>query len=220
APDDADELTRLLRLLLAGRGRETHPVTAAFRSPHDRDALLAFSGDGKRLLAAGLRRKSFRAWDLQSGKAVVDLQKAFGELDGRSYAAWPVRFNPDGSLLVCASGGGSGADHAAPPIAYEFLETATGRRVGLVEGQGELRFHGFTPDGKAFLMEHLKEKALHLWDTATLKPRDGVIPLPEAKKPHLGLVVLSRDGTKLLLGVDDLALAEPPRDTRLWDLET
>jgi WD40 repeat protein len=126
---------------------------------------LAFSADGKRLLAGGA--EGLRFWDLETGKT-ARRQPALGE-DRSSEPLFPLALSPDGRYAWWGVGEGNGGGEP------RVMETATGREIFRVKDLAatEELSVAFHPDGKtaATLSQRRTEVGqkirLRLWDLET-----------------------------------------------------
>jgi WD40 repeat protein len=163
---------------------------------------LAFTPDGRHLLAAGPLTKQVRLWEVETGK----LTRAFDSPTDLHRAI----LSPDGKgVLACDAGGN-----------VWLWDTETGREVrrfGRISPWGM----AYSPDGRRIL-GGIADTTVRLWDSETTKEL-------RCFKGHIGGVVcvaISPDGRLGLSGAQAPLGEEPVRDPRaafdlrLWDLES
>ncbi|MBY0229651.1 MAG: hypothetical protein K2W96_10265, partial [Gemmataceae bacterium] len=169
---------------------------------------LAYSGDGKRLLAGGFDGKA-RLWELSTGKKLL----VVGERPGHAVKAG---LSPDGWTAVVAG------QHMRVRIwdgKKKEMLADFGRDASEEVVFGTPRF---LPDGKRFLLihrdGHAKGATVALYETrprgkvaSTTTDRGRLASFPHEK--YVSDVAVSPDGKRLATVAEDALL-------RLWDLET
>jgi WD40 repeat protein/DNA-binding SARP family transcriptional activator len=185
----------------AGRGE-----VYAFPGPETDDhADIAFTPDGRRLVAASGPEGTVRVWSVDSGATVLQLGRD-AQTEAPDRAVIGVDVNPDGSQIATASADGSA----------RIFDAKTGRQLVAINGRHCVPRHGcrvnravFSPDGSR-LATTGQDATVRIFDAASgrqlqvLRHRGG----------GLGTytVAWSPDGTRLLSMATD--------GTRIWDVRT
>ncbi|XVV06619.1 caspase, EACC1-associated type [Actinosynnema sp. CA-248983] len=107
---------------------------------------MSFSRDGRLLLTAAVDR-TVRVWDVATGKNTATID-----------AGYVATFSPDGTMIAASS-------HFTEKIS--LWDTATGRRIRLLDGIGQP--FSFSTDGKTLATTDFNRKVGQLWDVATGK---------------------------------------------------
>jgi WD40 repeat protein len=145
----------VLKVYDAANGRELrtlHGPTALVSS-------LTFTGDGRRLAAAG-EDETFTAWDLQSGTVVLTLRNAGAR----------VAFSPDGQRFASARG-----------RTVKLWDARTGEEILTLSGhKGWVTGLAFSGDGHR-LATASEDGTLKIWDGAPLADKPG--PAAAAAQP-------------------------------------
>ncbi len=145
-PDKTAPLTRIIP-------RVYDPAPQAYPAPLPVTAL-AFSPDGKRLVASGYNELTL--WDPESGK----LLGRWGQMPQRIY---DLEFSPDGKLLAVAGGTPGELGEA------KLLDAATGRTVRLLAVTEDVVFAvAFSPDGKRVACGGA-DRAIRIFETGSGK---------------------------------------------------
>ncbi|HEY7423541.1 MAG TPA: sigma-70 family RNA polymerase sigma factor [Gemmataceae bacterium] len=158
-------------------------------------ALLAYTPDGKTLIAGQHFGSKIGLWDVASGKKR-------DELDAKAGDIFSFVLSPDGATLATGSRQGG----------IPLWDVKTGKLVRKLRAEGRKECTGvaFSPDGKILAaIEHdpQNQDFLSLWDVATGKE------LPRFKGDiSFWNVVFSRDGKTLIAGWSSAI--------RLWDVAT
>lgn len=149
---------------------------------------VAFSPDGKKIGSICFNDKSFRIWDVETGKALVIGANA------HETAVVGMAFSPDGRYLLT-----SGRD-----LSCKLWEVETGKLVRKYTGMGDhVEAVAFSPDGKRFLAG--ENKLVHVFDTETGK----ILHRFEDHTDYVYAVAWVPDGKRALSGGADNLL-------RLW----
>ncbi|WP_433473321.1 WD40 repeat domain-containing serine/threonine protein kinase [Spirillospora sp. CA-142024] len=158
---------------------------------------VAFSPDGRILVCGGTQAETVYLWDAAAGNAIHELRAPAG------VAA--VAFSPDGKLLAIGH-----TDDTARLWDVESADTRQPRLLRTLRGRGAgVKALAFSPDGRILAGPN------RLWDTATggvlgdLSGADGV-----------NAVVFSRDGNRLMAGMDGFQGRAEPGSVRVWDVRT
>ncbi len=123
---------------------------------------IAFSGDGKRLVTAGLD-SSKTCWrivlfDGESGKRLQEFEPNLG---------WRAQFSPDNKSVLVATITGSSAIASIP--------LQGGRRSDLsLTSLGNAEAFACSPDGKLVATSH--QKGMRIWDFKTRKLKQALQP--------------------------------------------
>jgi WD40 repeat protein len=150
---------------------------------------LAYSPDGKRL-AASCDDNAIRLWDPAAATVAAVLR-------GHEKPAGLLSYSPDGRRLVSRAGDG-----------LRLWDTATGRVLAVVPGQGDLFAACFTADGQRLVLG--REREVGLWDAATGR-RIAVLGSHEQRVLHLAV---SPDGRWIASHGDH------EKSIRVWDAAT
>jgi WD40 repeat protein len=154
--------------------------------------ILAFSPDGKTVVAGAGRDAKLVAWDTASGALLHEVAWY-----AKPVWSWSLAFSPDGKTLAVPREGG-----------IDFLQIPSGevvRRLPLREGTTDTVL-GFFPDGDSLL---LRDTAPHVWDVATLT----AIPHKEFDRESVWDAAFSPDGRYVATFYDGSAV-------KLWDAVT
>lgn len=174
---------------------------------------LDFSPDGK-LLAVRSTYQTINIWDWQEKRIVHSLELAKG---ADSMTTEPLRFNPDGRLLVACHSRGVG--HVVVRIwrtdTWDILHDI----VDDVPGSG-CNAVGFTPDGKWLIrvldrIPKFPQDALFVYDTSTWQPAWGL----QAKYFHSYALAISPNGKLLALGGELIDGGPVKRQIAIVDME-
>ncbi|MFA1545738.1 WD40 repeat domain-containing serine/threonine protein kinase [Actinomadura chokoriensis] len=159
---------------------------------------VAFSPDGRILVCGGMRGETVYLWDPAAGHVIHELRAPAG------VAA--MAFSPDGKLLATG--------HANATVRLwdvESADTRPPRRLRTLSGGegGAVDALAFSPDGRILAGPN------RLWDTAT----GGVLgDLSGAE--GVNSVVFSRDGRRVMAGIDGFQGRAEPGSVRVWDART
>ena len=152
---------------------------------------IAFSPDGKTMVAAGGTNKTAHLVDVASGQTVK-------LLSGHSAAVVDVAFSPDGKYLVTAS-----VDSTA-----RIWDVATGQTLHVLTGHSDpITRMAVSPDGK-YVVTGSADRTARLWDVAAGK-QVRVFEHPKV----ISAVAYSPDGKYFATGCEDLVV-------RLWEAST
>ena len=150
---------------------------------------IAYSPDGKKLLSAGMNDYSYRIWDTETGKTLIEGKNAH---DGQNVVG--IDWSPDGKQVLT-----SGRDQTV-----KLWDAETGKLVRTYAGlRGDPEAIAFSKDGKRFLAS--ADKAVNVLDTATGK----IIHRFEDHTEPVFAVAWTPDGRKALSGGADNIL-------RMW----
>jgi WD40 repeat protein len=175
---------------------------------------LAFSRDGRRLAAGGLRSLGaappVKVWEMDTGREVASLDCRFGE-------ARVVMFSPDGQRLLVGDANPSlavpqqvppkqGQDRGPP---WKCWDLATGKEVPYLEAPpADARCAAYSPDDR-WLATNGEPGEILFWDAATGKRAKAL----KGHRTHVQSVAFSRDGNRLASASDDV-------EVKLWDTST
>jgi WD40 repeat protein len=153
---------------------------------------IAFTPDGKTLLANPSESRNVQLWDLQSGKNRFEIR-------GTSlFFSWAMALSKDGKTVAVESTAGR---------AIRLFDVANGQEKFVLEGHGApILSVAFTPDGKKIATAGANEP-VHLWDAATGKH------MARLKDSKAMAVAFSPDG-KQLAGVQTRG---GPSSCTFWD---
>jgi hypothetical protein len=175
----AGALARLGEVRLGPNGYE-------LGGPQGHIQLVAFSADGKSLLAVSLDH-SVSCWDWRAKKISAQPERPISDL-------WTAAVSPDGRSLVW---GGNLGD-------LWTWEPGGAKRAAKFQGQEELRAIAFSPDGKLLITAN-KEGVIELRDWASRKKLRQI----RTKFGEIEGLALSADGTVLAAGsIEGLGLWE------------
>lgn len=150
---------------------------------------LAVSPDGKRLASAGMNDKTYRIWDIESGKAVVIGNDAHDD----SYVVG-IAWTPDGKQLLT-----SGRDSLV-----KLWDAQTGRLLKTYKGLTDsAEAVAFSKDGKRFLASD--DRIVHVFETDSGK----IIHRFEDHTQKVYAVAFLPDGRRALSAGEDNVL-------RMW----
>jgi WD40 repeat protein/tRNA A-37 threonylcarbamoyl transferase component Bud32 len=134
---------------------------------------IAFSPDGKRLVAAG--GQIARIWDLQTRQEVLTLKDP-DVVEGKGYTPggiWHVAFSPDGKLLATSGNRGSGGQEKSRGAVLKIWNAQTGRELHSLAGhEGYVGDPAFSRDGKrlaATASTGQHDRTARVWDVQTGK---------------------------------------------------
>jgi eukaryotic-like serine/threonine-protein kinase len=143
---------------------------------------LVFDSSGKRL-AAGDNDRVVRVWDVETGREI-------SRFTGHNDVVLSVAFHPKGHRIV--SGGGDGS--------VKFWEADTGRLIySLLRDGLPVRSVAITRDGKTVIAAP-DDVALRGWNTETGEARVEWQSAKVGKRERVTCVVLSPDGTSVMIG--------------------
>ena len=152
---------------------------------------LAFSPNGKTIVAAGSTDNTAQLLDVASGQTIK-------VLSGHTEAVVDVAFSPDGKYIVTSS-----ADSTA-----RIWVVATGQTVQVLTGHSDdITRMAVSPDGK-YVVTGSVDRTARLWDVSTGK-QVRVFDHPEV----VSAVAYSPDGKYFATGCEDLVV-------RLWEAST
>jgi len=173
----------------------------------DEHADIAFTPDGRRLVAASGREGTVRVWSTATGKELLVLDQ-HARTNAPVRAAIGIDVSPDGSRIATA-----GADGSA-----RIFDAETGRQLVVVRGRHCVRRRlcrvnraVFSPDGSRIATTG-QDATVRIFDAATgrqLRVLRGHEPGGLGTYP----VAWSPDGTRLLS-------TAAPDGTRIWDART
>jgi WD40 repeat protein len=180
-----------IQLLDAATGRQIGLLDGNFGQNE-----VAFSGDGKRLAAAGSDER-LRVWDVASRAEIRTLEIQKGSL-------WSLALNSDGSRLAVASYGGNND-------LVQVFDVATGKELHALrrpKGGVILLRMQFGLDGARLLL--LAEKDLAIWK---LEPGSATLGVQiKAESADLATAALSPDGRRV-------ATCDEAGALRLWNAD-
>lgn len=176
--------------------------------------VLVFSGDGKRLGFADAGSRSYRVWDVASGKEMQQIPMEFVEMEivlppgmigpgaalPKRLTAGPFSLSWDGRLLVTASG----MDHT---IAVWDLATKK-ERARLKGHHGRINVVVVAPEGKV-LASGGEDQLIRLWDLASGKEIRSL----RGHRSGVQELAFAPNGKRLVSAGNDGML-------RLWDPDT
>ena len=150
APNDADDLRRMIRMNLAAWSSELSALTACLEHP-GKVLAVAFSPNG-RIVATGCADGKARLWDCRTEQLLCAPLEHRGEV-------LAVAFSRDGETVLTGSADGTA----------RLWHGATGNRAGVsIEPGGAVAAVAFSSDGKLILTGSNRAGA-QLWDVATGK---------------------------------------------------
>ena len=150
---------------------------------------IAYSPDGKKLASAGANDKSFRIWDAETGKTLIEGKDAH---DGGNVVG--VAFSPDGKSLLT-----TGRD-----LSVKSWDVEKGTLIRKYLGAGDnVEAIAFSPDGKRFLAG--ETRIVHVFDTETGK----IVHRFEDHTDEVLAVAFLPDGRRAVSGGKDNVI-------RLW----
>jgi WD40 repeat protein/DNA-binding SARP family transcriptional activator len=186
----------------AGRGE----VLTLSGPETDEHADIAFTPDGRRLVAASGREGTVRVWSVDNGAELLELEQ-HARTDAPVRAVIGVDVSPDGSRIATA-----GADGSA-----RIFDAVTGRELVVMRGRHCVRRRlcrvnraVFSPDGSRIATTG-QDASVRIFDAAAgrqLRVLRGHAPGGFGTYP----VAWSADGTRLLSMAAD--------GTRIWDART
>lgn len=174
---------------------------------------LDFSPDGK-LLAVRSTYQTINIWDWQEKRIIHSLELAKG---ADSMTTEPLRFSPDGRLLVACHSRGVG--HVVVRIWRTDTWGILHDIVDDVPGSG-CNAVGFTPDGKWLIrvldrIPKFPQDALFVYDTSTWQQAWGL----QSKYFHSYALAISPDGKLLALGGELIDGGPIKRQIAIVDME-
>jgi WD40 repeat protein len=222
APDDAPELQRSLRTLLAGWRR--HLPRQRRLSGHQGEVLVGvLSHDGK-IFATGSKDNTARLWDVIRGKPL-------GEPLRHEGAVVALTFSRDGKLLLTGSRDGKArvwdvatGELIGEPLQHlDVVQAAFSPLDKVLRGEFSLPKPGrdevshitrggcwaVSPDGKTVLTAY--GKTARLWEAATGKP----VSDPLRSRLFITAVAFSPDGKTFLIASSEWRPQEG--EIQLWD---
>jgi WD40 repeat protein len=173
--------------------------TVRFRHGSSGVDLVAFSGDGKRLVSAS-SNGMVRVWDPSTGKElrhfVIEVVSAIN---------W-IALAPDGRTVAAADVPGPERGNA-----IHLWDVMAGKPLRVLQGHTDtVRGMGFSADGKLLASGGgNQDKTIRVWDVATGRETHH---FPGDLFRHHSLLTFSRDGKRLAWGDEDRAV-------HIWDLE-
>ncbi len=172
--------------------------TGRIRVYMDRLMAIAFSPDGKNVLAGGgvysvrIDSGPVRLWDVQAGEEIR-------QFDGLRMKILCVAFSPDGRRILCGNEWKT----------ISLYDVADGREIRKLSGHGgAVNSVKFLPDGRRALSGS-KDTTVRLWDLET----GGSLRVLKGHLKAVHEVAVSRSGRHGLSASSDQTI-------RLWDLET
>jgi WD40 repeat protein/serine/threonine protein kinase len=176
APENDDDLERVIRSNLAGWGRRMSPLKAILRQ-EDPINYVTFSREGKTVLTAS--SKESQLWDAATGELRVRLLPHKGQI-------LAAVFSSDGKTILTRS-----EDQT------QIWDATTGSAIGpAVQQPYEVSSASFCIDGQKMLTGNRRGKIAQLWQVSTVE-RLGVALSPG---DLVYAVALSPDGKKGLIG--------------------
>jgi WD40 repeat protein/tRNA A-37 threonylcarbamoyl transferase component Bud32 len=201
APEDAAELRWALRVSLRGWSRAVPRLRAVVGQPAKVVGGVAFSPDGKAVLAGG--EEGARLWDAATSQPL-------GPLLPHPGGTGAVAFSGDGKTVLTVGWGDT----------VRRWDALTSRPLGplvRLPGVFSWRTLAFHPDGKTLLSRGERPTTAQLWDATTGRP----VGPPLDHQEYVSVVAFSPDGKIAWTACTERQPA-PQRGTevRLWDTTT
>ncbi len=183
---------------------------------------LAFTGDGKSLVAVDSRPGMVRIWNLASGKEERSFELITDALKKQSFFAGRTQLSPDGKMAVVVYTKDQGArlGFRRPPQTVRLWDVATGKELPALSG-GHPLDKAFSPDGRLVAMGGDSSFREFSPDGRLIGPTDGnsvcetangnrVVALPPR---YIRAAAFSRDGRFLATAVAEDVI-------QLWEVAT
>ena len=174
----------------------------------DRHPAIAFTPDGRRLVATSGREGMVRVWSMDTGKLLLVLDRN-ARANARDRAVIGIDVSPDGSRIATAGADGS----------VRIFDAETGKQLVtktrlhcVRRGSCAVNRAVFSPDGSRIATTG-RDAKVRILDARTLRQLrvlHGLKPVGDGSYP----VGWSPDGTRLF------AMAMAPSGTRIWDPRT
>jgi WD40 repeat protein len=175
---------------------------------------LAFSPDGKQLIAGGLDDPTVPVWDLTTDKLRYELPSREGNLPTlerpwHEGAVRVVAYSPDGTMIATACGYHPSKKSGLGRILLWEAKTGTLVRE-IPANRGGVFALAFSPDGKRLLSGGGEDTA-RIWDVGSGKEvRQFVL---DNRSDHVVAVAFSSDGKMVVLGTQKKELVRGEADS-------